>query len=209
MSSPTQLARATLHLLVTKVRAISLDQLRSSQTCPRRSLQAAMRRLEQHGLVVRHTVLMEPILDLHGPVATWLPGEAAPNLGNVSWQLRTRWRAPLKRMTVYAATARACRHLAGTIGGRPLRASEIRHDCHVAEVYRKLTAYRPEIETQWIPEDAFALQNPAPFRGDRVPDAMLATIPAVAIEFGGSYRTPKLLSFHRAMAAQEIPYEIW
>jgi hypothetical protein len=59
-----------------------------------------------------------------------------------------------------------------------------------------------------MPEDALVkLQHE--LWGERVPDAIIAMTPPMAIDFGGSYRTPKLWSFHRAMATRSIPYEIW
>jgi hypothetical protein len=206
-SSPHVVARSVTELLVNRFRAVSLDQvtrLFGKKPAARR----AMRRLEQSGLILGQTVMMERICALDAPVIAWSPCEEVPNFGRASWQLRTRWRDVPQRTVVYSATAKARQFFDGKIGGRPLRPSEIRHDCHVAEVYFRILTTRPHLAELWMPEDALVkLQHE--LWGERVPDAIIAMTPPMAIDFGGSYRTPKLWSFHRAMATRSIPYEIW
>lgn len=192
-------AEQALELLRSKVRAMTLEQILLPSVATV-SVRQALRRLEQRNLIERRVVMMEPILELKGPAIAWAPTDPPPPFGVVSWQLRSRWRSRPQRTLVFTATRLAMGM------SRRLRASEIRHDCHVAEVYRKLKQYRPAWAEHWVHEDQFAEQM---FTEGRVPDAAIASDPIVAIEFGGSYRADKLLSFHVAMAAQNIPYEVW
>jgi hypothetical protein len=76
-------------------------------------------------------------------------------------------------------------------------------------VYRTFVSARPQQAALWVAEDDFARHGLEMLFGERIPDAVIAASPPMAIDFGGSYRAEKLVSFHRAMAARQIPYEIW
>jgi hypothetical protein len=205
IATAAYLAEHTLELLATKVRAMTLEQIVIAPVT-RLGARSALRRLERRGLIRRQIVMMEPILNLSRPVTTWSPGDRPPAFGEVSWRLRSRWRECPRRTMVYTATDLARDEHTESLGSRRLRPSEIRHDCHVAEVYRQLAHCRPELAANWVHEDAFAGRF---FSGDRIPDAAIADGSLVAIDFGGSYRASKLLSLHRAMESQNIPYEVW
>ena len=201
--SPTGIAFEALNLLLNYARAISFEQLISSQA-DRAAVHDAMRRLEHRGLIEFHKVLMHPILELKAPVLSWSPGRQPPNFGQGSWRLRTRWHADPKRTIVCTATERAHFQIGGTVRCRTPRADEISHDCHVAEVYRIYCQEWPELATLWRGEDSLTV-----FLGGRIPDALIQSAPPVAIDFGGSYRSEKLLSLHRAMESRGFAYEIW
>jgi hypothetical protein len=206
--TPSMIVDQALDLLVTKLRALSLDQL-TADARTRTAVRSLMRRWARKGAVASRIEFMQPILKLTAPTVRWCPGDEPPDFGRAAWQFRTRWGQPPQRTIVYWAAEKVRRLKSVALWGRPPRPAEMRHDCHVAEVYRTLVSARPEQASVWVPEDDFARHGLAMLFEERIPDALIAASPPLAIEFGGSYRAEKLVSFHRAMAARQVPYEIW
>src|SRR5689334_22129737 len=78
---------------------------------------ARIRLLAKAGFVSTYQAVAHPELPLEHPVATWRPGEEAPELGAVSYRLKQRWREPPQLMTFVIASAKS-RSVFGGHGGR-------------------------------------------------------------------------------------------
>jgi hypothetical protein len=163
--------------------------------------------LHARGWVDATRVLARPVLDLTAPVATWRPGEQAPDFGAISYRLRARWSEPPRLATVYLPTKKAAR-LFGGPGGRfdyPLQAT---HDLHVAALFVRLNAEDPEAASRWRGEEWIRLGR----KKGKVCDAWIVGArekPVLAVEFGGSYRADRVAAFHRGMDLRHLPYQIW
>lgn len=164
-------------------------------------------KLGDAGLLAASRVLAAPMLDLDEPILRWNHGEPEPDFGRASYRLKARWIEPSRMTTVYLPTRRAV-HLFGGAGGRfdyPLQAT---HDLHVTALYVRLAAGDPEQATRWRGEETLRLGR----KQGKICDALLVDArekPALAVEFGGSYRTDRVRAFHRAMNHRRLRYEIW
>ena len=151
--------------------------------------------------------MARPLPPISGPLATWRPGEGAPEFGRIAWRLQSRWSEPARQTTVYTATARASRHFGGKNRPRLTHRHQATHDLGVTQVFLAIRADTPARALRWVGEDKLSRR-----RGVKVPDAVLSAAgsqPAEAIEFGGAYDVARLRMFHEDCRAKQIPYEIW
>lgn len=164
-------------------------------------------RLEAAGLLATARVLAHPLLDLDAPLARWRPGDSEPDLGQTSYRLKARWTEHHRLTTVHLPTKRAA-HLFGGSGGRfdyPLQAT---HDLHVTALYVRLAVESPELAAHWRGEETLRLNR----KRGKICDALIVDDrekPALAVEFGGSYRVDRVRAFHRVMKHRRLSYEIW
>ncbi len=140
------------------------------------------------------------------PLFCWEPHDPEPNLGAVSYRLKSRWTEPVEPTDVFIATKQANRILGGYIGGRKPRPSETTHDIHLGTVYLWYRENRPEHAAAWVSEHKlYAETRP----GERLPDAVIrpGKQTTLVVKFGGGYSKYKLEAFHQTLS--ELPYEIW
>lgn len=203
--------RDILAVLTQKVRVLSVAQVaRTWWRTATRSEAGALRRLKElegEGLASVFQVLARPELELASPVLVWSPGEPAPDFASLAYQLRARWREPLKSTAVAMATERAG-HWLGGAGGRRPRASETSHDLSLGALYLKFRSERPADARTWTSEAL--LYNRESGSGERLPDAMVGTRRRRrVVELGGSYTAEHLHSLHGYCVAKSLPYEVW
>ena len=168
-----------------------------------------LRQLVAVGLVVRATVVARPLPVLLKPVATWQPGESAPDAGIISHRLKARWRnRPARSCRAVLATAHAAQLVGGRASGELTRETQATHDLGVAAVYSHFARTNTARAAVWRSEDAMAHTR----RGEKCPDAFLVDAQGdvtSVIEFGGSYDAVRVQAFHTDCAERQLPYEIW
>lgn len=161
--------------------------------------------LEQAGYLKSYSAMIHPELELQAPLCSYSPGDPTPNFKLVARETRGRWhQAPIATDIVYA-TQQAKEIFGGYLGGKKPRASETRHDIHVAQIYLKLAKQDPTLSEVWVPEEQLLLEREG--KAGRLPDALLRTDSPVIIEFGGAYPRAKLEVFH--VEQREQSYELW
>lgn len=206
----SQEAERLLETLTSKVRILSVEQVAMGfipyADHPGEEAAKLVHALKKHDLVETHASVLHPLLPLtDGPVFRWTPGEAAPNFSRIAWQLRSRWKSLPKAMLICRATTKARELMRGTVGGRRARATELRHDLHVAEMYFHLQRTAPHLAATWIHEDTLLAQGLRHNDGRPIPDAVVGD--GDVMEFGGSYKAEKLRVLHASYA--HSPYTIW
>lgn len=196
-----------------KIRVLSREQaVRLFALAGVSSPRAAKRRLHmltRMRLVACVELLARPILDLHGPLVCWEPGETPADFEALAWRLEKRWQTPLAPTRVYFAGTETVRIFGGCAKGHLTNVNQVSHDLHVAEVYlRFLEKDLPRAE-MWVSEDELSEHRK---KFEKQPDAVLhdeAGTPRLVIEFGGLYGPEKLRAFHNDMDHRNLPYEIW
>ena len=189
-----------LELLTSRVRVIAHYQLRGHS---RDSALRVFRRLRCRGAITVRQVVIHPELSLDEPLFRWMPGQCAPLFERLAWRLQSRWNLMPKATYVASATVQGRYETGGSIGGRPLRRTEVAHDVHVTALFLKLQSEAPTKAQKWVHEDI--LREGGQLNGV-IPDATIGT---TCIEFGGSYRAAKLRTMHRLYATDGRDYEIW
>jgi hypothetical protein len=174
---------------------------------------ARLARLETAGLLVKRVFPTHPLLALDAPLVVWRPGDDLPDFGSISYRLQKRWNLGTVPTTTYIATTLATKLMGGLRRGdkadgrlrHPLQAT---HDLHVAELYLRFLRSEPALAECWVSEEVLQKRNP----GKKASDGALldrAGEIRLAIEFGGSYRSRRVKSFHRECARKNLPYELW
>ena len=199
-----------LEVLTRRIRMLSITQIGRVWWPTSESPEAIARRrlvqLEQAGYLERLSVMAHPELELAQPVAVWRPGLPTPELGPISWRLKSRWTEPLVNTACVIATKFAGRFLGG-YGGRKPRRAETTHDLHLSSVFLQMRTRQPERAATWISE---ADRKKETGYGEKLPDGIvLDGDHKTAIEFGGAYDRPKLEEFHEFCHDQKLAYEIW
>lgn len=200
-----------LRTLALRVRCLSLDQIARVWWPDARNqedaVRARLRTFERAGLLRRVTVDAAPRLDLEGPILAWSVGEAKPDCGAMSWQLRKRWGKLTSPLPLYVATAHGA-NLFGAFADRPPRENDVDHDLHLSEVYLYYRRRRPQEAGHWLGEAVF----PKAGKNIKDPDAFIVDEglrPIRVVEFGGRYDQRRVAAFHDHCADQELPYELW
>ena len=206
----SQQAERLLETLTSKVRILSVEQIAaeffSQSDRPKENAASLVQALKRDDLVETHTSVLHPLLSLaDGPVFRWAPGEAAPIFSRIAWELRSRWKTPPKAMLISRATTKARELMRGTVGGRRVRATELRHDLHVAELFFHLQRTAPHLAATWIHEDTLLARGLRHNDCHPIPDAVVGD--GEVMEFGGSYKAEKLRVLHASYA--HSPYTIW
>lgn len=213
MSSPlhlTQRDRALLQALVQKVRLFSQRQIadhwwNGELANGRRRL----RRLADRGLVRRITVLARTIPTLESPLATWQPGNASPDFGQVAYRCQVRWRLrPARTCTAWLATEVASQAFGGVARGELKNPTQATHDLGVAAVWLRLDQVAPQWASAWRGEDLLAHTR----RGEKLPDAFIVAEGnqvVWVIEFGGGYDAERVAAFHQDCAHRQLSYQLW
>lgn len=166
-----------------------------------------LKRLVQAGLLSRIETLAQPLPDLLRPVCSWCPGDARPDTSAVAHRLKSRWRYRALRPTVvYWATEFTKSHFGGR-NVKPLP-PQVTHDLGVAAVWLWYHQHHPCFARAWIGEDQLEEDEP----GFSIPDAVIVNETQqtqMLIEFGGNYNAQRLVDFHEAAAARNVPYQVW
>jgi hypothetical protein len=201
-----------LDALSIRVRLFSVAQVArtwwGSTSAPESNAQKRLKLLEAAGLVTRFNLMARPELPLEAPVLIWEPGQATPDLGAASYQLQSRFTAPLQTTPCVIATSRAATKFGG-YGGRFPKYAEQTHDVHVAAMYLRYRSLRPDLIRHWISEEIIK-RTRQKIKGDKLPDAMIRTGDYErVIEFGGEYEKEKLIAFHDYCVKKDLPYELW
>jgi len=200
-----------LDALTKRVRVLTLPQIArtwwTTSKEPRENAKNRLQILQANALVQIQRVPAHPELPIEAPVTTWKPGDAAPDFGAVSYQLKRRWILPTVSTVCIAATPTAVNRLGG-YGGRFPRQIERTHDIHMARVFLLYRQRRPESLSGWIFEEALRQQRG--HTSERLPDVILQErANQMVIEFGGAYPKAKLEAFHGYCKEKTFPYEIW
>jgi hypothetical protein len=196
--------------LVRKVRLFSQRQIAEARWQgevgnARRRLQ----RLRQVKLVERITVQARTLPGLIEPLLVWMPGQPAPDFGQVAYRCQIRWPGrPLRPCAAWIATAKSARVFGGRNRGTLKQPTQAGHDLGVAAVWLRLRVMSPAWADAWRGEDLLAHTR----RGDKLPDAFLVDrgeqVQCV-IEFGGAYDQVRVREFHEDCAARGLPYQLW
>lgn len=200
-----------LDTLTQRVRVLSIGQIvRTWWPEQRRGEESAASRLQalaDAGFIMRIVEWAHPELSLDAPALIWRPGEEVPNLGQVSYRLRSRWTGAPRATTAFIATRLAGSTFGGNGGRRP-RPSEMTHDLHLAAVFLRLLSKQPRTAQSWISEAAQYAKGAG--RHERLPDALVRDRNGTTvIEFGGAYSKRKLMEFHEFCVERSLSYELW
>lgn len=198
-----------LEVLTRRVRLLSLDQIAmawwGATARPRANASRRLLALERRGLLQRLTVMAHPPPGLESPLASWRPGEPAPDVASIAYRLETRWQTPLEP-TVAAVATRAAGARLGGVGGKVPRESETSHDLGLAALFLRFRDVAPSLAASWVHEGVLGSGTPDGFQ----PDAMLLDVPhRKAIEFAGTYDKHRLARLHEACCREALPYELW
>jgi hypothetical protein len=204
--------REIVSALALKIRILAFDEIircwwpasKSAKTNAQRRLSE----LVENGLLTRERAFARPRLPLTEPVFRWKPGDAAPDIGGLSYRLQSRWTEPPREITVYLATKRAAAIFGGRADGRIKNPSQVTHDIHLGALYLKFLREAPTLAAGWIGEDILAPTR----EQQKLPDAILHDAegrPRLVVEFGGSYPRERVEGFHEDCEARELPYELW
>ena len=106
---------------------------------------------------MRTTVLARTLPVPESPLASWRPGDSAPDVGAVAYRCQDRWRRrPPRPCTVWVATERAARLFGGVRRGELRQPAQATHDLGVAAVWLRLREVSPEWAAAWRGEDLLA-----------------------------------------------------
>lgn len=202
-----------LKTLSLKVRMLSLEQIASAWWSPARGAEALARRrmgmLAEAGLVSRLYAQVRPLPQKTSPVISWRPGAPPPDFSAAAWKLQARWTAPPRRTSIYIATRTAANQFGGRLRGKVRYDLQATHDLGVAQIYLHILRTDPSSAERWVGEDILRFSRPR----QKLPDAAIAREKdkriITAIEFGGAYDAGRLQDFHQAMAARNMPYQVW
>lgn len=148
-----------------------------------------------------------PELPLSEPVFSWSPGDQPPHFGKLSWQVQKRWKGVPEPTQIYEIGKAGLSEFGGRKGG-PKRIAQIRHDLHMGTVYLLLVEADSSVKRRWISEDELAPHR----KKQKLPDAMLRSDKerqTTVIEFGGSYDSEHIQSFHEDCKSRQLPYQLW
>lgn len=168
-----------------------------------------LKRLAAEDLLTSTTVLARTLPVPESPLASWRPGDSAPDAGAVAYRCQDRWRRrPPRPCTVWVASERAARLFGGVRRGELRQPTQATHDLGVAAVWLRLREVSPEWAAAWRGEDLLAHTR----RGEKLPDAFLVNAREQVlwvIEFGGGYDAGRVRAFHDDCAARGLPYQLW
>jgi hypothetical protein len=196
--------------LVQKVRLFSQRQLvdywwNGEQPNARRRL----KRLAQCGLIARMTVQARSTPVMKSPLASWQPGESAPDFGQIAYRCQQRWRIrPTRPCSAWIATEKASQIFGGVQRGDLKNALQATHDLGVAAVWLRLRECASQWATAWRSEDLLAHTR----RGEKLPDAFIVDEAGQVIwviEFCGGYDAERVKAFHQDCVSRELPYQLW
>lgn len=189
-----------LSALSLRVRVFSVPQI--ARTWP--GAVHSLTRLEATGMIYTFNAVVHPELELNSPVAKWRKGEETPDFAAASNALRKRWSNAAVSVKCVIAS-RSTGRMFGGHGGRYPRESEETHDIHLAAVYLRFRSSSPELEASWVHEAEIKSERRQ--RKGKIPDALVEN--TRVIEFGGAYKKPKLMAFHKYCEARGYEYEVW
>lgn len=208
----TQRNTEILFALTHKVRVFTLSQIARTWWTDTKSGTATARRalseLVIAGYLEKGRFTTHPELELKEPVLSWRAGNPTPDFGKIAYALQSRWQKPLCLTTLYAAGKIAISHFGGA-GGLFKKQYQATHDLHVSSIYLRLHSLDSEGARLWISEEL--LEKPER-HGDKLPDAVLRDSHKnirMIIEFGGSYPSHRIKSFHNFCFENGFPYELW
>ena len=168
-----------------------------------------LKRLAAGGLLSRITVQARPLPALDAPLASWQPGQDAPDFGQIAYRCQQRWRKqPTRPCTAWIATDQAAQLFGGIRRGELKHPTQATHDLGVAAVWLRLRAIAPQWAEAWRSEDLLAHTR----RGEKLPDAFIVDSSEQVlwvIEFCGGYDGPRVAAFHEDCAARGLPYQLW
>lgn len=200
-----------LSTLSLRVRLLTLAQI--ARTWWHETASTAARRrlgqLREAGLLSSAQIVALHVGVLEAPIVCWGPAQPRPNLGAVAWRLKRRWSAAPQPAVIYFATRRCGQLFGGARRGKFARAFQVSHDLGVAEMFLAYRRTRPETVRRWIDEDRLAPYR----RGEKLPDAVLATapsaVPELVLEFGAGYGKSRVVAFHEDNLSRGLRYQIW
>lgn len=199
-------------MLVLKVRMLTASHVARgwwiSAASPLSGARKRLSALEAFGLLARAPVHAHPEIELAAPLASWEPGDPAPDFGPLAYRCKSRWTKSSAQTTVYVATKKAAQQFGGTGGRRIKRAFQATHDLHMSAIFIKKLLDAPDEAAAWVSEDVLAPER----KGEKLPDAVLRNSEGQimkVIEFAGSYSAARLKKVHEDCEIRGLPYELW
>lgn len=164
-------------------------------------------RLSHAGLIDKIRVNIHPMLELPGPIFSWLPDEPPPEFEKVAYQVQKRWTEPARPTSVFHAS-RLTRSLFASFGGKSVEPVQATHDLHVGQMFVWYRENLPDDAKRWVGEDAvpkagFQIKDPDAF----LIDEFGAT--NCLLEFAGKYSAKRIEAFHAHAAERQLRYELW
>lgn len=162
--------------------------------------------LKAVGWLETPTVLSRPVRPLESPLATWIPGDPAPDVVRLSRVLQRRASMAAHQTRVVTAT-RKTNECFGYGGLQRIKLTQVTHDLHVSEIFVRYSQLGWG-GLSWVGEDR--LGDVWPLR--QRPDAVLTDHEQrlrLAIEFGGNYSAARLRRLHDATCRVGIGCEVW
>lgn len=175
-------------------------------------------RLATRGYVARHKCLTRTPPQIERPLIAWCPGQDAPSVHRLAYQLNRRWLTQGTRLRQCYTAGPALNALFGfSIANRPQHPLQISHELGLAETYLTLCGHPGGRWRRWVGELYYAAsQNPAISTlmelATQRPDALILSEEGhieTVIEFGGVYNSKRLKKFHRWCQRERLCYEIW
>lgn len=171
------------------------------------SVQVALGRLREAGLLHQAVVNAHPRVKVTAPLATWKPTDPQPNSMALAKRAKARWNQAVRPTQVYWASARAA-NLFGSSSTPSPSIAQRDHDLLLGEVYVFFCTHRTSSIHRWVCEAAAPKSGP----GKRNADAFLCSDDGrttCAIESAGRSSREQIECFHQHCAAHVLPYELW
>jgi len=208
----TKRDREILDTITVRVKLLSIPQIARTwwgkSADPEGNARKRIRQLEDAGLLRAISIFAHPEILFAGPVATWTPGQPAPDAGEISYRLQSRWQLPYIPTSAVVATRKAANHFGG-YGERLPRDAEQNHDLHLAGVYLKIREQDSARAKHWISEMHIKHSRPDAL-GEKLPDGMIRRGDnSQVIEFGGAYTKERVAAFHEFCERKHYQYELW
>jgi hypothetical protein len=193
-----------LEILTWKLRVAAAQQLCGLGDKAAHALKRLLKKrwLSEEAMLVR-------ILTLDQPLVSWKPGEPAPDVSALSWQLEARrHRTEPTISRIIWAHARA-RRLTGGCSGPIRQPLQVEHDLGTAAMFFRRNELDSSNWDQWLGED---ILRQTARRRQPIPDAAHCSTDGMirlAIEFGGAYSADRLRRFHLHCRRCSLPSELW
>jgi len=201
------------HTLGFKVRLMTFNQIASTWWNDTKSgVESAKKRLSslvKSGYLKCLYVNAQPIIEINGPVFTWLPqGNTSPDAIYLSKKFKNRLSSPPQITPVYILS-RKCANLIGGIGGKLINPLHATHDLHVSEVYIFLLKNDPDSAYAWIGEDFFKKRGKDLVDPDAIIQSTTNQAQEIFVEFCGKYDAKRILHFHNDCQNNNMGYQLW
>ena len=174
----------------------------------------AARRLKQvhHGGWLEHRRGPVRMVPTDKPLYAAAPGAPEADWGSLAYRSKNRYQGvPSRHLSIYSASSK-CYRTFGVRRRASLKPHHLSHDLALTSVFLRLLAAKPDVSSQWRPEDLYAASCE---HGRKVPDVLLVDpetkLPIKGIDFlGPSYGADRLRDLsHEMLNIRKIPVELY